>query len=248
VPARRRRICAQMTTTPSESKTCCNVPQQRKDPHYVVRAGEGIPLSGQVASTPWEHAAVMPIDQFMWYQAGKKQATTLRVMYDSQAIYLQFICQDIHIFSKTTELNGGVCMDSCVEFFASPNLQKHAHYFNIEVNACRTMLLGWGPAIHAQRIHITPELAREVTIVSSVAGATKEESPQDNGWWLAARVPFATLEKLCGEEIRVAKGTVWKANAYRCGGQTDGQFASWAWVDGPVDFHRPQSFGEVKFE
>ena len=226
--------------------------QPRRLPQATARRAVDIPLTGQVDATPWQRAEPLAIDQFVWFERGQKQATALRVLYDDDALFLQFLCEDSHIFSETTELNGPVCRDSCVEFFATIDPAKGPDYFNFEVNACGTIHLGWGPAGSGggvSRSLVSAELAAAITVVSSVAGPTKQESPSDANWWLAARIPFATLSAFTGQPVRVGPGTLWRCNAFRCGGKTDDQFAAWAWIDWPhPSFHRPQFFGELRFE
>ena len=226
-----------------------NVQQPRHLPSATARFSNNIPLIGQIDGTPWRQAEPLYIDQYSWHERGKKQGTTLRLLYDDAALYTQFQCEDAHIFSETTALNGPVYRDSCVEFFATIDPAKGPDYFNLEMNACGMMLMGWGPAGGGGRSHISEELARTITIVSSVSGPTKQESPADNGWWLVARVPFATLTAFTGRPVRPARGTIWRCNAFRCGGKTEDQFASWAWIDMPhPTFHQPQFFGELLFE
>ncbi|MCL2700932.1 MAG: carbohydrate-binding family 9-like protein [Phycisphaerae bacterium] len=221
-------------------------------PRATARRADSIPLTGQVDGTVWQCADVLTIDQYPWYAQGTKQATVLRVLYDDVALVLQFSCEDSHIFSETVALNGPVCRDSCVEFFATIDPGKGPDYFNFEVNACGTVHLGWGPAGSGggvSRSLVSAPLAETITVVSSVSGPTKQESPADNGWWLAARIPFATLSEFTGESVRPTRGSAWRCNAYRCGGKTDDQFAAWAWIDWPhPSFHRPEFFGELRFE
>jgi len=224
----------------------------RRSPCCTVRLAENIPLTGLVDSTPWRQADRLEIDQYPWYVDGKKQATTLRLLYDADALYLQFHCDDAHIFSETTDLNGPVCRDSCVEFFATIDPDNGPGYFNFEVNACGTIHLGWGLAGSGggvNRILVPKTLAKDITVVSSVSGPTKQESPHDRTWWLTARIPFATLSAFTGLPVRVGPGTRWRCNAFRCGGKTDDQFATWSWIDWPhPSFHRPECFGELRFE
>jgi len=226
-----------------------NIQPPRRLPRCTARRADNIPLTGLVDGTPWSLSDALAIDQYMWHERGKKQATALRVLYDDAALYLQYLCEDSHIFSETTALNGPVYKDSCVEFFATIDPDSGPDYFNLEMNACGMLLMGWGAAGGGGRTHVSAELAAAIAIASSVAGPTKPESPSDNGWWLVARVPFATLSAFTGRAVRVGPGTRWRCNAFRCGGKTEDQFAAWAWIDWPhPSFHQPQFFGELRFE
>ena len=217
-----------------------------KRPYLVKRIAEPVPLSGEVEGTPWAQTPGVSVDLYPWYQSGDKQPTTARMLYDTTTLYLQFLCEDKHIFSETTELNGPVCRDSCVEFFAMPNQMRRQEYFNLEINACGTLLLGWG--VKGDRRRISQEMASRLTIVTSVPEPTKDESPDDNGWWVAAAVPFDLLSEFTERTIQPGSGGEWYVNFYRCGGRTDDQYACWWPIETPTpDFHRPEFFGQILF-
>ncbi|MDY7009218.1 MAG: carbohydrate-binding family 9-like protein, partial [Planctomycetota bacterium] len=74
-------------------------------------------------------------------------------------------------------------------------------------------------------------------------------SSGDDGWWLAAAIPFAVISQIAGRKIAPKSGTHWRANFYRCGGKTDPQAACWNPIDLPEqDYHRPEFFGNLSFE
>jgi len=205
------------------------------------------PLSGRIEGTVWGDGDLLSIDNYPWYQSGLKQATQARILYDAQSLYVQFQCEDVHSYSEATKLNGPVYKDSCVELFAAPSPDPQAEYFNFETNCCGTFHLGYGPA-RADRRLISPELASRITVASSVPTATKEESPDDDRWWLTANLPFDVLSEFTGRRVRASSGDIWRANFYRCGGKTDDQYACWNPIAAPApDFHRPEFFGRLVF-
>lgn len=221
-------------------------------PEYVVRRTDRpVAISGQVAGTPWADAEVLSIGRFCWYQTGRKQDTRVRVLYDDRALYLQFHCRDMHIHSRCTQLNGPVSLDSCVELFAMPRPDEQDKYFNIEINCCCTLLVGFG-AGRAGRVQIGRDLASRIRLAGALPGPTRDESPEDSAWWVAAEVPLDVLSELTGLAIRPAKGTVWRANFYRTGGKTDVQHSCWSPIDTDAfpsaDFHRPEYFSKLTFE
>ena len=215
--------------------------------YTIHRAAELVPLCGDAAAGPWKSADVAAIDEYPWYKAGAKQATAARVLYDDRAIYLQFLCQDRHIFAQVTETGGNVCRDSCVEFFATIDPDQGPDYFNVEMNCCGTRLMGFGPE-RKDRRRLKPEQAGRIQVVTSVPGPTKAESPADQSWWAAVSLPFDFLSEFTGVKIAPKPGTLWRANFYRCGGQTEPQNASWNPIPWPTpDYHRPEFFGDVRF-
>ena len=215
--------------------------------YEIRRAGGAVPLGGAIEGTPWAQAAALEIAEFPWYAAGAKQATTVRLLWDDAALYVQFVCEDRHIFAQVTERNGPVCEDSCVELFAMPQPDRQANYFNLELNCCGVFLLGWGPGRGGRR-RVTHELAQRFQVATSVPGPTKAEAEDDDGWWAAAALPFEVLGAFTSLRLAPAAGDVWRANLYRCGGATEPQFACWNPIEAAQpDFHRPEYFGELRF-
>ncbi len=215
---------------------------------YTIQpATQPVPLNGWTFDSPWSLADVLQIDSYPWYSGGGKQATQVRLLYDDEAIYAQFHCEDKHIFSRVVELNGCVHKDSCVELFMTIDPRRGPDYFNIEMNCCGTLLMGYGPQRHS-RASLAPSLADGIRIATSISAPTKDESPDDDGWWIVASVPFSVIGELAGRDVRPASGDLWRANLYRCGGKTDPQLACWNHIElRHPDFHRPEFFGEMRF-
>jgi hypothetical protein len=215
--------------------------------YRISRAAGLVELVGAVAGTAWEGAQRAAIDHYPWYKGGKKQSTAARLLYDDDALYVQFRCQDQHSSAARRKLNGRVCVDSCVELFVTVEPERCDHYFNLEINCCGAMLLGFSNDDGSRR-DVTEELAEQISIVTSTRGKTKCESPRDRQWWVAARVPFAMLREFTERPIQPAAGTEWRLNFYRCGGQTEPQYASWQPMDvNRPNFHMPEFFGAACF-
>jgi len=215
--------------------------------YIITKANCSVPLTGQVAGTPWSGAAELKVAHYPWYTAGQKQDTAVRMLYDAQNLYVQFNCRDRHIFAKETRLNGMVCTDSCVEFFATIDPAVCPDYFNLEINCCGVMHMGYGAGRHGRKL-VSPELANRLAIVTSEKTPTRKESPADEAWWVAAAIPFDAISEFTGKKVMPTSGTTWKANFYRCGGKTDDQYACWNLIQWEKpDFHRPEFFGDLQF-
>ena len=145
--------------------------------YTVKRASSKVPLSEQVAGTAWSDAESLSIDNYPWFKSGRKEATTVRLLYDEKALYVQFLCADDTIYAERTQINSSVCTDSCVEFFAMPAPELDDRYFNLEINCAGTFLLGWGRNV--QEIlagFVDPELSTKyLKIATSVEGPKKQE-------------------------------------------------------------------------
>lgn len=199
-------------------------------------------------SSEWDVAESLSIDNYPWFKGGQKQNTRVAVLYDDKALYALFVCEDKHIYSVATQSNGPVCLDSCVELFATPEPARGPDYFNFEANCCGTMLLGWGPERN-DRVLANTDIFKQVRVATSIPSPTRGETPGDDGWWLAVALPYSAISKLAGRTISVKSGDQWKANFFRCGGKTDDQYACWNPIVTPKpDFHRPEQFGTLVFE
>ncbi len=214
--------------------------------YLVRRAGGTVRLACD--DQAWSRADVLSIDEYPWYTAGEKQDTTAAAMYDDEAIYLLFVCADKHISAVETQPNGWVCKDSCVEFFIAFESEGVAKYLNFEANCCGTVHMGFWAGRDDCSL-APPEVLDAVSVKTSIPTPTKEEFPTDDGWWLAAAIPFATISKMVGRDVAPKSGDTWRANFYRCGGKTDPQHAAWNTIDHPEpDYHRPEFFGTLTFE
>ena len=207
---------------------------------------DSVPLDGRIDGTPWADADVAAVDEFPWYDGGEKQPAWARACYDEAALYLQYQVEDAHSYAEATELNGPVWEDSAVEFFARPDLDDSRH-FNFEANCVGTFLLGWGPG--RDRTFVDADLADPFRVETSIAGPTKAESPDDDSWWLTARLPFEALSAFVDVEIRPTAGTEWRGNFHRCGGRTDPQLAAWnPYQTAEPNYHDPEYFGRLVFD
>ena len=211
--------------------------------YTVRRIAADLPLDGDISKAPWSKTRGIEISASPWHGRGGNQGTVVKACYSTSSLYLLFLCEDAHISATRTRLNSHVCLDSCVEFFASLP-EDPGSYFNLECNCCGTLLMGYGPARRPRRL-IGKRLASRIEIRRSVPGRMKRPSRRDKGWTLQIALPLEVLSAFIRRPVRMAAGTRWRANFYRCGGR---QLACWS----PVrtrrpDFHRPEYFGELTF-
>jgi len=214
---------------------------------YVMRrAPAEIKPHGDPTAEPWRSLPALQIASFPWYRKGRKQGTEVKACYTARRLHLLFQCEDRHISASRTALNSAVYRDSCVEFFGSLPADPE-NYFNLEMNCCGALLMGYGPD-RPNRRAVGEALASRICICHSVPGPPKADSPDDDGWVLQVALPFAVLSEFARCEAKVAAGTRWRANFYRCGGATDPQHACWSPICTPApDFHQPACFGLLVF-
>lgn len=213
----------------------------------ISRADDPVPLSDEIDGTPWAAGSAVDINEFPWNTTDSEQSAVVRPLYDDETLYLQYLVEDRHSYAETTDLNGPVWEDSCVEMFATIEPQRRPYYINFEVNSVGTFRLGFGPDRHDREL-ITVEQAEEIQVETSIEGPTKEESLDDKEWWVAVGLPFETLSAFTGISVSPSERTVWRGNFHRLGGKTNSQFAVWNPIDTTEpDFHRPSEFGHFVF-
>lgn len=215
--------------------------------YTIHRAAAPLAAEQLLADGPWRAAERAAIDAYPWYEAGARQATRAALLYDEANLYVRFDCDDRHSFARVTALNGPVHEDSCVELFASVAPDERPDYFNLEINCVGAWKLGFGPGRQGRR-HVEAASAEQVAVRASLPGPTKDPSPADAGWAVAAALPWAVVSALAGRTVAPAGGDAWRGNFYRCGGCVQPQYACWSAVgtDRP-DYHRPEFFGELLF-
>ncbi|QLG28844.1 carbohydrate-binding family 9-like protein [Halorarum halophilum] len=220
---------------------------------YEVRyEPDGVQLSGEVNGTAWDRAKAGEIDRFSWSDDGDGPGTVVRALHDEDALFLQFQVEDREMRAEVTELNGPTFEDSSVEFFATPGPDAEGKYLNFEANCCGTFKLGWQePAWRERGVGrdlVSPMLAGEIDVETSVPGPTRTPSEDDNGWWLAVRIPEATLQSFTGRPVSIAHDAVWRGNFYRSG-VPDHRKATWNPLPTPTpEYHSPEHFGRIRFE
>ena len=212
---------------------------------YTVRNATVRGAGRELLDLPaWKSADVAHVGTYPWYKSGQKQDTSVAILNDGEALHILFTATDAHSSAEPRVLNGDVCRDSCVEFFASP-FPGELSYFNLEINCCGALHLGWGESIRARSL-VDQQTARCIAVVTDFDGMVKDESSEDRQWRVYARLPLAVIGRMAGRPISTAHA--WRANFYRCGGKTDPQYACW----NPVaferpNFHTPESFGTLAF-
>lgn len=221
--------------------------------YTIERTNRAVPLDGTVADTAWGRADEFAIDEFNWYESGPRPVTTGRVLYDEDALYLRFTVEDPDITANVTTLNGPTYRDSSVEFFADPTPDADSKYFNFEPNCVGAFKLAWQEDGWEERgvgrDLVTPDLADEVTVVTSIPSVEVAAATDEQEWILAAELPFDVLSALTGVDCRPQRGTEWRGNFYRSGVQSPSQKATWNPMQTPEpDYHSPEYFGRLRFE
>ena len=190
----------------------------------------------------WSDIARADVDSYVWGGAERAYKTYGQLAYaktgDSKTgLYIRLFCEEKDPVSKETQLDGMVCMDSCMEFFFGMRDKGSSdiHYLNIESNSLGVTFMSFGAGRHG-RVFLS-ELGIERFPVKVNIGS--------DGWEVLVFVPESDLKKVFGRSD-INENTVMMGNFYKCDENANAPFGSWAPIVAPApDFHRPEYFGEI---
>ena len=224
------------------------VPSLAEDvvPYTIYRSGEEIDIDGQLDEVAWTAAPDVGKFQFPWYQAGVKEQTVAKLLWDNENLYVSFLCEDAHIWAEAMQRDGPVYRDDCVEVFAAPNPAQPKTYFNIEMNVLGIFLDEYHPGEREKKVEGKWN-GEGIRIATSIAGSLNDDEDEDQYWILEAAIPLKNYAQ-AGGVVPPQPGDVWYLGLNRCGGKTNQQYSQWAPSQTKrPNFHRPIDFGPVTF-
>lgn len=221
-------------------------------PSYVIpRAATPVTIDGRPDDPAW--MAADPIEfTFPWDDVSPEEAqtTTARVLYDQEALYVLYECEDPYLDAQVVERDGPVYQEDAVEIFASPNPVDVSVYFGFEMNI-RGALLDYvayeGGAERTPAEYMRFEWQSEgVEIETTYDGTLNDHSDIDNGWVLEAKIPFHNFLHY-GASMPPQAGDMWRLNLNRTKGY-GGQYCCWSDTRSEKpSFHHSAWFGKAYF-
>ena len=174
----------------------------------------------------------------------EKPEVSVEVRNDREAIYLQWQVKGEQLRAATTEDQGPVWEDSCVEFFCQ--VPGEEYYFNFECNCIGAMVASQRKGRDEDVRVFAPE---QMATISRECTYPREIIKEKDGlftWDVKLRIP---LRLIFGEK-EIAFPQKLRANFYKCADKTKKpHFLSWQPIPLPKpDFHCPQFFGEIELQ
>ncbi len=165
-----------------------------------------------------------------------------RVFHTGECLLLRFDVEE-HYTQALAEDNGKIWCDSCVEFFIALDDKG---FYNLEANCIGRILLGYRKSRNEGIEHASQESLNTILRTPTIAQEPFSEIKGDNRWSLTLALPAEALFK---HNLTTWSGVQAKCNLYKCGDElSEPHFLSWQPIDAPKpDFHRPDSFAEVRF-
>lgn len=187
----------------------------------------------------------LQIDYVNWPEAfPEKPEVRVTVSNDHEALYLKYQVRGEQLRAVTTEDQGPVWEDSCVEFFCQVPGDKH--YMNFETNCI-------GAMVASRRLgraeDVVPFSADEMGKIERKCSFPREAFEEKDGlfeWSVELRIPFDLIFR---EQQPVFPQKL-KCNFYKCADKTKRpHFLSWRPISLPKpNFHCPEFFGEIVLE
>jgi len=209
--------------------------------HTIMRAAGPIAIDGLIDEPSWGAAATVGDFQFPWWQAGDKEQTEARLLWDDVNLYISFVADDKHISAIHKDRDAPVSQDDCVEAFIMPDTTRIRHYYNFEVNVIGTILDRF------QLSEPTAAYTSELSAATQIDGTLNDESDEDGGFVTELAIPFASFVDTA-PNVPPKPGDTWRLNLYRIGGKVNAQYSQWSNTGtAQPKYHVPERFGIVHF-
>ena len=185
------------------------------------------------------------VDKLNWPEAfPEKPEVSVEVKNDHDFLFLHWHVKGEQLRAVTTEDQGPVWEDSCVEFFCQ--VPGDRHYMNFETNCIGAMV---GSRRLGRAEEVQPFSPDEMGRITRKCTYPKEAFEEKDGLF-EWEVEFAIPLDLIFRDKKPVFPQVLKVNFYKCADKTKRpHFLSWQPICLPKpDFHCPQFFGEIILE
>jgi hypothetical protein len=221
---------------------------------YTIRRAVVRPeLTGDWDGPAWREANVAAIAHFHPAGSDHRPRAEAKLLYDDEALYALFRVSDRYVVCRRTEPQSAVCKDSCVELFLQPD--PGPAYLNFETNCGGTMLLyhvhdpsrGEDGKLRGFRPVATEHL-RAIRVFHSLPAVIEPERAEPTEWRVELAIPNPVFEAHTGPLAAPARRR-WRGNFYKCADESSHpHWGSWSPIGDELNFHRPEFFGDIRFE
>jgi hypothetical protein len=217
--------------------------------YKVSKLVHPIIIDGDWNKKQWKDIKDINILNYMGQIPGYEPAVKAKMIYDDENLYVIFRVRDHYVRCVTNSINGPVWVDSCVEFFFSPDSNLPERYFNLEINCGGTPLMHYNILPNKDAAILAEDDIKMVEIAHSLPQIVDPEITELVTWTIEYRIPLLLLEKY-SKVTHPGPGISWRANFYKIAENcSNPHYITWSVVDNPVpNFHLPQFFGLLKFQ
>ena len=188
---------------------------------------------------------IYAVDQVNWpAEFPENPKVSVDVTNDHEYLYLHYRVYGAQLRAVTTEDQGPVWEDSCVEFFCQ--VPGDDHYMNFECNCIGAMVAS---RRLSRREDVRPLPADEMALIQRRCTYSRQTIEERDGWFeweVELQIPLSLIFR----DRQPVFPQILRANFYKCGDKTQKpHFLSWQPIPLPKpDFHCPQFFGEIVLE
>lgn len=167
-----------------------------------------------------------------------------RLCYGEEALYVGFTVWEDWIHISKFEQNDRVYLDSCCEFFLSPDADL-THYVNFEMNAVGTLLAKYNH--QGEKFQYLPRTSQDEALeIRRTVTRENYLSFQGPLWQISYQLPFTLLQPRFPAAV-FGKGLHMRGNFYKCMQSPENRhFMTWNPIETETpSYHSPQFFGEI---
>ena len=171
--------------------------------------------------------------------------TWVRVLYDAEALYLGFDCEDPDAWTSYSKHDDPIYNEEAVEIFidADADLQDYVEIQTAPNN------IHFESGFTGRRQNMDTSYNPKFTTAVTVDGTVNNPDDQDKGWVAEWRIPF---DQIRGLKNNPKAGTEWRVNFFRLervrknGRVVQNQASAWS-SPRSGDFHNIKRFGFLRF-
>lgn len=219
---------------------------------YTVHRASSSPADLLNFDAPfWEPAQILKIDHFYPQSSDHRPVVRAKLLHDEQNIYIVFDVQDQFVRVVAKGYQSAVCRDACVEFFVRPKPDKA--YLNFETSGGGAMLCYFienherTDGGFKKFAKVTDQWLDQIKVLHTLPPRVEPEIAEPTHWSLAYAIPRTLIEAHVGP-LGTLAGQTWRANFFKCADDcSHPHWASWSPIEGKLNFHVPQYFGQITF-
>lgn len=191
------------------------------------------------AGLDWQRVPPAPISHYRWAQNSYRPRAFGKLAALANGLAVLLWAGEDDPRRVETEPGSPVFRDSCLEFFANFNPLYDSRYFNFELNANGTLLVGFGLA-DSSRVFL--ETGRRL---AAFGVAPRLEA---GGWQVVFTVPYTFIREHQPGFAPREQGVI-TGNFFKCGDGTPApHYGCWSPVElEEANFHRPEFFAPMVF-
>lgn len=206
--------------------------------YYCSKINDDLLIDGNVVKQQWDLAKeILLVDNST---GGKpQQATTAKLLWNNNNLYVCFKCIDTYINATMTGYNDKLYEEEIVEVLVDDNRDMKT-YIELEVNPLNAIL---HYSIHN---NLKGNILRYGRVNQKVKSAVLIDELRGT-WSVELEIPFSEFNT--APNIPPQKGDRWLINLHRIDRPKDKkeQYMSWS-PTGKDNFHMPDKFGELIFD